>query len=86
MQKYSRSFPNTRLRRVRQSSWVRDLIAETSIAASDLIWPVFIEEGSNVKRAITSMPGVYGYSIDNLLIQLINPNYDYLKYSKLYTW
>ena len=59
-------FPTTRLRRNRQSSWIRNLVEEHSLTSNDLIWPVFICEGKNKKEEIKSMPNVYRYSIDNL--------------------
>ena len=60
------NFPSTRLRRNRQSSWIRNLVEEHSLTSNDLIWPVFICEGKNKKEEIKSMPNVYRYSIDNL--------------------
>ena len=59
-------FPNTRLRRVRNSDWIRRLVSENVLSASDLIMPIFIKEGKNQKEAINSMPGIYRYSIDSL--------------------
>lgn len=58
------SFPNTRLRRLRQHEWSRQLVSESQIASSDLIWPLFICEGENRREAISSMPGVERLSID----------------------
>ena len=58
--------PSTRLRRNRQSNWIRNLVEEHSLTSNDLIWPVFICEGKNKKEEIKSMPNVYRYSIDNL--------------------
>ncbi len=59
-------FPSTRLRRNRQSNWIRNLVEEHSLTSNDLIWPIFICEGKNKKEEIKSMPNVYRYSIDNL--------------------
>ena len=59
-------FPSTRLRRNRQSNWIRNLVEEHSLTSNDLIWPVFICEGKNKKEEIKSMPNIYRYSIDNL--------------------
>ena len=61
------SFPNRRGRRLRLNSGIRSLIRETSLSKSDLICPVFIREGKNITEKIPSMPGVYRYSIDNLI-------------------
>ncbi|AFZ82983.1 porphobilinogen synthase [Candidatus Kinetoplastidibacterium crithidiae] len=60
-------FPNTRLRRLRNKNFSRRLISETSISANDLIFPIFIIDGINIKQAIHSMPGIYRYSIDQAL-------------------
>lgn len=58
------SFPNTRMRRLRQSDWSRRLVSENQLAVSDLIWPIFIIEGKNTREEISSMPGVARLSID----------------------
>lgn len=60
-------FPVTRLRRLRKSSTVRDMFRETSLSRSDLIYPLFVVEGENVKKEISSMPGNYQMSIDNIV-------------------
>ncbi len=60
------SFPNTRLRRLRKSKWLRDLVSENNISRNDLIYPIFVTEGKNKVDSIKSMPGVKRYSIDNL--------------------
>ncbi|MDA8654466.1 porphobilinogen synthase [Alphaproteobacteria bacterium] len=60
----SSSFPNTRMRRLRQSDWSRRLVSENQLAVSDLIWPIFIIEGTNTREEISSMPGVARLSID----------------------
>ena len=65
-QNFSNNFPNTRMRRIRQSKWIRNLIEENSISSNDMIWPIFLSEGSNVKEEINTMPGVFRYSVDNL--------------------
>lgn len=57
-------YPFTRLRRNRNTNWMRELLAENSITVSDLILPIFIVEGENVKESISSMPDVYRYSVD----------------------
>lgn len=53
-----------RMRRLRVNEAIRRLVRETSIEKSDLIYPVFIIEGVNIKNPINSMPGIYQYSID----------------------
>ena len=60
-------YPAARLRRLRRSPALRDLVAEHRLSAADLIWPVFIREGEGVEEPITSMPGVARLSIDRLL-------------------
>ena len=65
----TRKFPATRLRRLRCTSSIRAIIAETNLAPTDLIWPLFVIEGRNEIQAILSMPGVNRYSIDQILIQ-----------------
>jgi porphobilinogen synthase len=59
-------FPRSRLRRTRQSDWLRQLVAETDLLASDLIWPVFVVDGENRQEPIARMPGVKRYSADVL--------------------
>ena len=66
MSELHEKYPNNRLRRTRQSQWIRNLVSENSLSTNDLIWPIFICEGSNVKDEIESMPGVYRYSVDRL--------------------
>ena len=60
------AFPRTRLRRNRQDSWTRRLVAESRLVASDLIWPVFVVEGTGSRTPIISMPGVDRLSVDLL--------------------
>ena len=60
------SYPKTRLRRLRKSKWLRNLISETSISYNDLILPIFIREGKNKIELIKSMPGIKRYTLDKL--------------------
>ena len=60
------SYPSTRLRRNRKKEWSRRLVQESTLSPNDLIWPIFICEGTNVKERINTMPGVYRHSIDKL--------------------
>jgi len=62
------SYPKVRLRRNRKSEWSRRLVSENTLSSNDLIWPIFIREGKNIKEPITSMPGVYRYSLDKIEI------------------
>lgn len=63
-------FPQTRLRRNRQTAWSRALVQENHLHASNLIWPVFVIDGVGQEQAVTSMPGVSRKSIDRLLPDL----------------
>tara|TARA_B100001123_G_C15297948_1_gene1019924 strand:- start:1273 stop:2262 length:990 start_codon:yes stop_codon:yes gene_type:complete len=60
------SYPNIRLRRNRKTDWSRRLVKETSLSTDDLIWPIFIREGKNIKEPIKTMPGVYRYTLDKI--------------------
>lgn len=60
------SFPDIRLRRLRQSRAVRDLVRETSLEPRQLVLPLFVREGISEPVAIGSMPGVAQHSIDSL--------------------
>jgi len=59
-------FPALRMRRTRAHGWSRALVAETSLAPANLIWPLFVTEGQNVEEPIPSLPGVSRHSIDRL--------------------
>lgn len=59
-----------RPRRLRVSRAIRDLIHETDVHVNDLIYPIFVVEGENVKTEIPSMPGIYHYSLDQLKLHL----------------
>jgi porphobilinogen synthase len=60
-------FPALRLRRNRRDAWSRDLVSENILTSKDLIYPVFVTEGSNLAVDVPSMPGVARYSLDKLL-------------------
>lgn len=53
-----------RMRRLRANENIRSLVRETVITKDDLVYPVFIKEGENIKEPVESMPGIYQYSID----------------------
>lgn len=55
-----------RFRRLRQSEEMRSFVRETRVAAEDLIYPVFVQEGENIQEPVPSMPGVFRYSVDRL--------------------
>lgn len=56
----------SRHRRLRTSEAMRSLVRETRLTADDLIYPLFVIEGENIKNEVPSMPGVYQLSLDNL--------------------
>ena len=60
------SYPSVRLRRNRKTYWSRRLVQENNLSPNDLIWPIFIKEGKNIKEPIKTMPGVYRYSLDKI--------------------
>ena len=62
-------FPTTRLRRLRRTAAIREMFRETALSASDFIYPLFIVEGENVKKEISSMPSQFQLSIDNVLLE-----------------
>ena len=55
-----------RFRRLRANKQIRRLVRETHLNRSDLIYPIFVTEGENIKNPVDSMPGVYQYSIDKV--------------------
>lgn len=60
-------FPVHRPRRLRKNEFIRRLVRETSLSVDNLIYPLFVTEGEGIKSEISSMPGTYRYSIDNLM-------------------
>jgi porphobilinogen synthase len=61
------AFPEYRARRLRRTETIRRLVRETEVLPSDLILPLFVVPGSGVRRAVSSMPGVFQTSIDELV-------------------
>lgn len=59
-------FPITRHRRLRQSNGMRNMVRETVLTVNDFIQPIFITHGEGIKNEISSMPGIYHFSIDRL--------------------
>lgn len=55
-----------RLRRLRVNEGIRKLVRETTIEKSDLVYPLFVIEGENIKNPVNSMPGIFQYSLDRL--------------------
>jgi len=60
------SYPSIRLRRNRKTEWSRRLVSENNLSSNDLIWPIFLTDGKNQKNQISTMPGVYRYSVDQI--------------------
>lgn len=58
---------SSRPRRMRRTEFSRRMMREVQLSSADLIWPVFVTDGSIVKEAIASMPGVHRFSLDALL-------------------
>src|SRR5882757_6226063 len=54
----------TRPRRNRKAQWTRRLVAENVLTADDLIWPLFLVDGTNTRTPVASMPGVERLSVD----------------------
>ncbi|AZS17060.1 porphobilinogen synthase [Paenibacillus lutimineralis] len=60
------AFPIVRHRRLRQTASIRGLVRETVLTVDDFIQPIFVVPGNGIKNEITSMPGVYQFSLDTL--------------------
>ena len=63
-------FPIHRPRRLRKNENIRSLVRETELSINDFVYPLFIEDGKNIKVEIPSMPGIYRYSLDRLSEEL----------------
>ncbi len=61
------TYPTKRLRRLRYNPLVRDMVRETELSKNDFIYPLFVVPGEKIKNPIKSMPGVFQFSIDNLV-------------------
>lgn len=59
-------FPQLRLRRLRRTEPLRALVRETRLEVRDLVYPLFVIEGSGVKQDVASMPGIFRFSVDLL--------------------
>ncbi len=60
-------FPAARMRRLRRTRALREMVQENGLSTADLIWPVFIRDGEGVEEPIPSLPGVNRLSLDRLL-------------------
>ena len=61
------TYPALRMRRNRKAEWIRRLVSEHNLSASDLILPLFVKDGNKKKESIKLMPDVYRYSIKDLV-------------------
>ena len=61
------AFPITRLRRLRRNEALRSMVRETRLTPENLVYPLFVCPGEDIRRPIGSMPGVFNLSIDNLV-------------------
>ena len=61
-----RTYPQSRLRRTRAKSFLRDLVAENNLSTNDLIQPIFISDQSEKTVEIPSMPGIYRHNLESL--------------------
>jgi porphobilinogen synthase len=55
-----------RMRRLRVNETMRDMVRETTVSKNDLVYPMFVIEGENIKQPVDSMPGIYQWSVDRL--------------------
>ncbi len=60
-------FPEVRMRRLRRTQNIRNMVQEVHLNMNDYIYPIFVIEGQDIKNEIPSMPGIYQFSLDHLL-------------------
>jgi len=60
-------FPRIRMRRLRKTSRLRDMVRETKLSPDDFILPLFVRPGSGIRHEVASMPGVHQLSVDTLV-------------------
>ena len=60
-------FPENRPRRLRRNETLRRMVRETKLSVDDLIYPLFVAAGKNIRREVPSMPGVFNLSVENLV-------------------
>jgi len=63
------AFPQQRLRRTRRTAGLRSLVRETRLSPQDLIYPIFVRSGEDVKNPIASMPGIFQLSINHAVAE-----------------
>ena len=64
-------FPVARLRRLRMTETLRSMVRETRLSPDDFIYPLFVVPGSNLRKKVSSMPGVYQMSVDHIVPSVI---------------
>ena len=62
-------YPATRMRRLRRNETLRSMVRETRLSPADLIQPLFVVEGSGRREKVASMPGVFRYSVDQVVLE-----------------
>ncbi len=67
MVSHSGQYPVSRLRRTRMQETLRSMVRETELSKKDFIYPLFVVPGTNVKKEISSMPGVFQMSVDQIV-------------------
>ncbi len=60
-----------RMRRNRQTDWSRRLVRENTLTIDDLIWPIFLVDGSGIRQPVASMPGVFRLSVDEAVREAV---------------
>ena len=65
-----RKYPSTRLRRVRKSLNLIELVSETNLTSKDLIQPIFIKENFEGKEEIESMPGIFRFGLNHVMSEI----------------
>lgn len=63
-------FPQVRLRRLRRTEALRQMVRETRLEIANLIYPLFVTQGNEVRQAIEAMPGIFRFSVDKLLEEI----------------
>ena len=60
-------YPEYRPRRLRRNETLRRMVRETKLSVDDLIYPLFAAAGKGIRKEISSMPGVFNFSVENLV-------------------
>lgn len=63
-------YPIHRPRRLRSHGWLRDMVREHHVRVTDLVWPVFVRDGSGLREQVASMPGVHRHCLDVLGVEV----------------